>query len=48
MQTLESAGWRVIVVWECELNDVQALGFRLSTELNRIAQDSNESCAQPS
>ncbi len=29
---LKKAGWRVIVVWECELSDIQ----RLSTRLRRL------------
>ena len=30
---LELAGWRVIVVWECELNNLPALAFRLTDAL---------------
>jgi DNA mismatch endonuclease (patch repair protein) len=28
-EELESAGWRVLVVWECELKDLNALSSRL-------------------
>ena len=49
LKSLETAGWRVIVVWECELKDVQSLQNRLRGELNRIAQsESNESCVKSS
>lgn len=38
LKALESAGWRVIVVWECELKDVIALQSRLSRELKSEMQ----------
>jgi DNA mismatch endonuclease (patch repair protein) len=31
---LSALGWKVIVVWECELQDVDALAERLKLELN--------------
>jgi DNA mismatch endonuclease (patch repair protein) len=33
---LKKIGWRVMVVWECELRDVQRLNKRLSGTLSRI------------
>ncbi len=45
VKALESGGWRVIVVWECELKDVHSLKSRLCGELNRVAQlDTIERC----
>lgn len=32
-ESLVASGWKVIVVWECELRDQAALGKRLETEL---------------
>lgn len=32
---LQRAGWRVIVVWECELKDADALARRLDRKLRR-------------
>ncbi len=32
-QALEAAGWRVVVVWQCELGDLDALSIRLASEL---------------
>ena len=32
-KALKSAGWRVIVVWECELDDIKTLQRRLISEL---------------
>ncbi len=34
---LAAAGWRVEVVWECELRDAEALGERLAGVLGRFA-----------
>lgn len=34
-QQIRSAGWRVLVVWECELRDTQKLSQRLDHELRR-------------
>jgi DNA mismatch endonuclease (patch repair protein) len=34
---LKAAGWRVEVVWECELRDVEVLGERLASMLGRVA-----------
>jgi len=34
---LKAAGWRVEVVWECELRDAEALGERLAAVLERFA-----------
>ena len=31
---LEAAGWRVLVLWECEIKDRDALEARLETFLN--------------
>jgi DNA mismatch endonuclease (patch repair protein) len=33
VRMLRSIGWRVLVVWECELRDVQSVSDRLDTEL---------------
>jgi DNA mismatch endonuclease (patch repair protein) len=33
IDALKADGWRVIVVWECECNDVQTLSNRLRSEL---------------
>ncbi|WP_456680412.1 very short patch repair endonuclease [Bradyrhizobium sp. USDA 3311] len=32
---LEEAGWRVVVVWECQLSDLAALSKSLAQELGR-------------
>ena len=37
---LESGGWRVLVVWECELRDLTALQVRLSDYFNTHRVDS--------
>lgn len=37
---LESGGWRVLVVWECELRDLTALQVRLSDYFNTLRVDS--------
>ncbi|MGY8683433.1 very short patch repair endonuclease [Bradyrhizobium sp. UFLA05-153] len=34
-QELEAAGWRVVVVWECQLSDLAALSKNLAQELGR-------------
>lgn len=34
-QELEADGWRVLVVWECETKDRQALACRLESEFDR-------------
>jgi DNA mismatch endonuclease (patch repair protein) len=34
---LKAAGWRVEVVWECELRDAEVLGGRLAGMLGRLA-----------
>ena len=36
---LESDGWRVMVVWECELKDLTALQFRFLDYFNKICVD---------
>lgn len=33
VEKLEQLGWRVMVIWQCELKDIEALGKRLATEL---------------
>jgi DNA mismatch endonuclease (patch repair protein) len=33
---LETAGWRVIIVWECQLDDPTALADRLAKELGPV------------
>lgn len=35
---LEQAGWRVIIVWECETKDIVALADRLERELREGAE----------
>jgi DNA mismatch endonuclease (patch repair protein) len=35
-QSLRRAGWRVIVVWECELRNLNALSRRLDRTLRRL------------
>lgn len=35
-RALEAAGWRVVVVWECQLNDVTALRRRLAKEVGPV------------
>lgn len=37
---LESDGWKIIIVWECELRNLGALKRRLAKELG----DTNENC----
>lgn len=37
MEELARLGWKVIVVWECELKDVDALSARLRRELGQGA-----------
>lgn len=34
LAALEAAGWRVLVIWECEANDERALA-RLAREISR-------------
>lgn len=34
LEALNAAGWQVIVVWECELNNVNELQVRLSSALS--------------
>jgi DNA mismatch endonuclease (patch repair protein) len=34
LASLQSAGWRSLVVWECELRDSEALERRLSSYFN--------------
>lgn len=34
-EALERAGWRVLIVWECELRDIDALGPRVLAFLGR-------------
>ena len=34
--SLKKIGWRVMVVWECEVKDVRRLNRRLSSRLSRI------------
>jgi DNA mismatch endonuclease (patch repair protein) len=34
LASLQSAGWRSLVVWECELRDLEALERRLSSYFN--------------
>jgi DNA mismatch endonuclease (patch repair protein) len=34
-RALEQAGWHVLVVWECELRDVEQLKTRLVSEIGR-------------
>ncbi len=34
-RALEQAGWHVLVVWECELRDVEQLKTRLASEIGR-------------
>ena len=36
---LESGGWRVLVVWECELKDLKALQARLLDYFNKLRFD---------
>jgi DNA mismatch endonuclease (patch repair protein) len=47
---LEAAGWRVIVVWECELDDSTALADRLTKDLRAVAprDRSSASASSPS
>lgn len=35
-EQLENLGWRVLVVWECELRNIDALTKKLRRELRRI------------
>jgi DNA mismatch endonuclease, patch repair protein len=35
--TLEAAGWRVLVIWECEVGNIEALKARIVGFLGRIA-----------
>jgi len=34
-EALERAGWTVVVVWECELHDMDRLAGRLASEIRR-------------
>jgi DNA mismatch endonuclease, patch repair protein len=38
VRTLRSVGWRVLVVWECELRDAQSVSRRLDNELRGYSQ----------
>ncbi|WP_299955406.1 very short patch repair endonuclease [uncultured Roseobacter sp.] len=37
---LEAAGWRVLVIWECELNQLEDVGQRLRDFLDAASQPS--------
>lgn len=37
---LEAAGWRVVVIWECQLTDLAALSKNLAQELGRPGRSS--------
>lgn len=39
---LERSGWRVLVVWECELKDMEALSARLSRSFTALPQSEAE------
>lgn len=39
IRALEQLGWNVIVVWECELNNMDKLKSRLESELERLGDN---------
>ena len=36
VRSLEAMGWKVVIVWECELRDEEALGRRLECALGQL------------
>lgn len=41
---LREQGWNVLVIWECQLRDVNALQENVRTFLNDVARDNNGIC----
>lgn len=39
MRELEATGWRVLIVWQCELKDLDVLSARLAAELSKPASE---------
>jgi len=46
LKELEESGWKVLVVWECELKDEESLSIKIDKFLSKDAQQTNPADAK--